>query len=387
MSRARVFAAACAAMFLFGVVLAILGALFGLPEMRLRLGINLAQQGDVFLALLFGVFVSTLIAGPVIDSFGSKLVLIVSAALVAVALASFIGADSYAFAICSATLLGFGGGGLNTASNALVADIYPENRGAMLNFVATFFGIGALLIPLVAATVTAFFSITNLLVMTATLATACAFAYTFTEFPPPRETVGFSFLGSLRVARMPGALLFAVILFCQSGNESSIGGWMSTYAWSLGATPRTATWILAGYWAALMFGRILAARALSVMTHATLVRLSAIGSAIGCATVIAASSTAMLAIGSVVTGLSFAAIYPTMLAMAADRYDRMAGAIFGFLFAAGLIGGMLFPFAVGHIAQRRDVRSGMIVPLAGAVAIAALGGKVRGAKENMRGRH
>ena len=57
--RAMLFAAACAGMFIFGVVLALLGTLFGLPAMRERLGVNLAQQGDLFLLLYAGVCFST----------------------------------------------------------------------------------------------------------------------------------------------------------------------------------------------------------------------------------------------------------------------------------------------------------------------------------------
>jgi fucose permease len=79
-----------------------------------------------------------------------------------------------------------------------------------------------------------------------------------------------------------------------------------------------------------------------------------------------------MAVGAAIVGLSFAAIYPTVLAMAADRYQRQAGTIFGLLFAVGLIGGMLFPWAIGHISQRFGVRYGMLLPLLGAVAISIL---------------
>src|SRR5262245_39011600 len=87
--RTRPFAAACSAMFLFGIVLAMLGTIFGLPTTRDRLHVDLAQQGDIFLALYLGVFLSTLLVGPVIDSFGNKVVLGTSALLVAAAFGFF----------------------------------------------------------------------------------------------------------------------------------------------------------------------------------------------------------------------------------------------------------------------------------------------------------
>ncbi len=359
-------------MFVFGIVLAILGALFGLPQMRERIHADLAQQGDIFLMLYFGIFVSTIIVGPIIDTFGNKIVLTVSAASVVAGLLGFSVAGSFLVAMLAAFVLGFGGGGLNTAANALVADLYSENRGAMLNLLGVFFGFGALFIPLLAASITGHLSIRQLLLIGASLAAICTLAYLLLPFPRTREPAGFSIFASLRAAKYPAVMLFAFLLLCQSGNESAIGGWTSTYVGSVGAPPRVATWILAAYWAGLMIGRVVSARVLARMRKERLVLISGIGSAIGTAVLIASPSLVTMTIGAVIVGLSFAAIYPTTLAIAADRYQRLAGTIFGLLFAVGLIGGMLFPWAIGHISEHYGVRAAMVLPLFGAIAIMGL---------------
>ena len=397
-------------MFLFGIVLAILGTIFGLPEMRARLHVDLARQGDIFLTLYLGVFVSTMLVGPVIDSYGNKVVLATSGLLATAALVLFSMAASFPAALAAAFLLGFGGGGLNTAANALVADLYRDQRGAMLNVVGVFFGFGALVVPLSAAIITGIFTIPQLLLGTAALAAACTAVYLLLRFPPPGartsgpqsadvrsddemvagrgrqatadqtsalremppEGDGFSLFASAKAARNPGVLLLATVLFFQSGNESAVGGWTSTYVGSIGAPARTATLILAGYWAALMSGRLAAASLLRRLSKPQLVFASGIGSAVGCAVLLASSSTPLLLAGAIVAGFSHAAIYPTTLAIAADRHQRVAGTIFGFLFAAGLIGGMIFPFGIGHISQSFGVRAAMVLPLAGAAAITLL---------------
>lgn len=368
--RRRLFWAACGGMFVFGIVLAVLGVLFGLPEMRDRVDSNLAQQGDIFLMLFFGVLISTLLTGPIFDNFGSKTVLATSAAIVTAALVWFSIARSFPAAAIAALALGFGGGGLNTAANALIADLYVEERGAMLNYLGIFFGVGALFIPLLAAVITNVLSISQLLIIGASLAFACALAYILLPFPPPRETAGFSIFASIAASRRhPGVMLFAILLFFQSGNESAIGGWTSTYVGETGASPQVATWVLAGYWAALMAGRLLSANLVNKVGKERLVLWSAIGSAAGAAILFMAPSLTALALGAIIIGLSFAAIYPTTLAMAADQYQRNAGTIFGLLFAVGLTGGMLFPWALGHISQAAGVRAGMVLPLIGAVMI------------------
>lgn len=370
--RRQLFWAACAGIFVFGIVLSILGVIFGLPEMRERLGVDLAQQGNVLLTLFFGVLLSTMISGPVIDSFGNKVVLTTSGLLVTASLGLLALAASYPAALLACFLLGFGGGGLNTSANALIADVYPENRGPMLNVLGTFFGVGALVVPLSVSMIAGLLSIPQLLFTMAGLAMLLTVAYSVMSFPPPRQTVGFSLLASVKAARFPGVLLFAAILFCQSGNESSIGGWTSTYAGSLGASPRSATLVLAGYWAALMLGRLAGAKMLERLSKPQLVLASGIGSIVGCGVLFASRSIGAIAVGAVIAGFSFAAVYPTMLAIAADRNERMAGTIFGFLFSVGLIGGMLFPWGVGQLSQNYSVRSGMTLPLFGAIVITIL---------------
>ena len=121
-----------------------------------------------------------------------------------------------------------------------------------------------------------------------------------------------------------------------------------------------------------MIGRIAGAKLLATIRKERLVFASGIGSAIGTAALVASPSLVMLAIGATIVGLSFAAIYPTTLAIAADRYQRLAGTIFGLLFATGLVGGMLFPFAVGHLSEHFGIRAAMLLPLLGAVAIIVL---------------
>jgi FHS family glucose/mannose:H+ symporter-like MFS transporter len=369
--RRPLFIAAAAGMFVFGITLALLGALFGLPAMRDRIHADLAQQGDIFLVLYLGIFVSTILVGPVIDSFGNKVVLILSALCVVAGLLGFSASASFVAAMAAAFVLGFGGGGLNTAANALVADLYPDDRGAMLNLLGVFFGVGALLVPLLAASITA-----QMLFIATALAVLCTIFYVVLSFPRPRESAGFSIFASIRAARYPGVMLFAFLLFCESGNESAIGGWTSTYVGSIGAAPRTATWILAAYWGGLMIGRVVGARLLATIRKERLVFASGVGSAIGTAVLIGAPSLVTMAIGAATIGLSFAAIYPTTLAIAADRYQRLAGTIFGLLFAVGLIGGMLFPFAIGHLSGHFGMRAAMLLPLFGAIVIVILAASI-----------
>ncbi|MGA8437697.1 MAG: MFS transporter [Candidatus Sulfotelmatobacter sp.] len=370
--RNVLFGGAATGIFVFGIVMAVLGTVFGLPEMRQRLQINLSQQGNVFLLLYVGILLATLVAGPVIDSIGNKVILVTSAALVASGMAGFAYARSFGGAAIPAVLLGLGGGGLNTSTNALVSDLYGEDRGPMLNVLGIFYGIGALGIPLLAAVIAGHFPIARQLLICAWLAVACALLFFGMQFPEASGNRSFSWREALQVARFPGVLVLGFLLFCESGNEASVGGWSSTYVAETGLGARTATLILAGYWAALMVGRLLVARMLKFVGKRQLVLGSGLGALVGAAILLTSRLEGMLVAGVLLLGFSYAGVFPTALAIAGDTYRKMTGTVFGLLFAIALVGGMSFPWAVGQISQRLGVRYGMVVPLAGAAGICVL---------------
>jgi fucose permease len=368
----------------FGTVLAILGTVFGLPATRARLQVNLAQQGTLFFMLYLGIFAASLVVGPLIDHLGYKLNLLVSSLVVALAMASLAGAHSFAAATAAAILLGLCGGGLNTSTNALVSDLYGEQRGPMLNLLGIFFGVGALFVPLSAASIEGHFTIPQLFLLCAGLAIACALRYAVISFPPAKTAQAFSLGELLGVAKYEGVPLLAFILFLESGNEACIAGWTSTYVDAAGYSPQIATLVLTAYWAALMLSRMLAARVLRRVEKSQLVVATALLSLGGCTILLSTRSLGLLLAGTALIGLSYGPIFPTTLAIAGDRYSRRAGTVFGLLFSIALIGGMMFPWIVGQVSQRVGVRAGMMVPGMGAIFIIGLSVRVMSRERNRK---
>jgi fucose permease len=370
--RGRLFASACAGMFCFGIVLALLGTLFGLPEMRQRLALDDVRQGTLLALLYAGLLISTPLVGPVIDALGHKIVLAVSSLMVTATFVGFMVAHSFPAAAAASLMLGLGGGGLNTSTNALTSDLYVDERGPRLNLLGMFFGVGALFIPLLTATISSRFTAAQIIAFAVVLAGACFLLYLALPFPAPREGHGFSLREALRVARYPGVLLFAAVLFFESGNEAVIGGWTSTYIGSLGATPQAATWILSGYWAGLMLGRLAAIPVLRHVGKFQLIFSCAVSAFLGYALLATTGSLALIAAGVLIVGLAYSAIYPTALAMVGDRYARFAGSVFSLLFTLALCGGIVFPWSVGRVSHATGIRAAMLVPVAGSAFLCAL---------------
>lgn len=379
MSRRRLFAAACAGLFLFGATIALLGTLFGLPEMRERLGIDLAQQGELFSVLFVGMLVATAVAGPMIDRFGHQAILTVSSLLAAIGLTGLSLAGSFHLAAWSIVVLGLGCGGLNTATNAVVSELYPEDRGRMMNRLGMFFGAGALFVPVVKFLVFGLLSIGGLIGVMVALASACTFVYGMVRFPPASEPAGVPLADLLKAAAYPGVMVFALLLLVETGNESTLNGWITTYIGYMGWPARAATAILAVYWIAAIAGRALFAELTLTIEKKWIVAGCGVGMMGGCALLMASQSIAWLTVASLVTSVAVSGVFPTTLAMVGDRYQRHAGTVFGLVFTVSGLGGMISPAILGHLSRAYNVRVGMIVPLVGAGLVAAIAASIKAA--------
>src|SRR5512139_1241106 len=140
-----VFAAACLGMTLFGIVFLSLGSVNNMLAERFRLDDN--AIGTLTALLPFGILAGSLIFGPIVDRFGYKWMLIICSLLVMAGLEGMAFASTKGLIQFFVFLIGFGGGVLNGATNALVADVSESERGAKLSLLGVFFGLGALGMP------------------------------------------------------------------------------------------------------------------------------------------------------------------------------------------------------------------------------------------------
>ncbi len=352
---------ASAGMFVFGIVMATLGAI--LPSLFDKIGFGEGAAGNLFLTMNFAMLVTTLFFGPLVDRFGFKVLLAVSAVLVAGSFALLAYAPTYGAVLGAAVVLGLGGGSLNGGTNALASDIYSdERRGSALNVLGIFFGFGALTIPFLTGFLLAHLGLRKILFAAVALSLVPFLLYIAIRFPRAKQAQGFPIKEAARVVRSPLVWLCGFLLFFESGNEFLVGGWISTHLQrTFGVVPATAAFVLAGYWAAVMAGRLLSARLVRRVPKATLIGSSA-ALALAAAVILALSpSGALAAAGAVLIGLGFAAIYPTTLAIVGESFAALSGTAFSLVIAVGLVGGMLAPWLAGQIAQASSLRHGLLL--------------------------
>ena len=211
-----VFVAACAGMAFFGVTMLSLAPILG--KLNLVVG-----EGALSLpsTMSIGIILGTVIFGPVVDRFGYKWLLIISSVLALAGIQGLARFTQLPMLHGSMFCLGLGGGILNGLTNALVSDIYDDDkRGGRLGVLGAFYCIGALLWTLLNYFVPDYSVPLN--AVSVVMALFILF-FCFIAFPKAKPSGSVSLSKSLGLLKFPALLLFAVVLFFESGFEGCSG--------------------------------------------------------------------------------------------------------------------------------------------------------------------
>jgi MFS transporter, FHS family, glucose/mannose:H+ symporter len=365
---------ACAGMFGFGIVMALLGAI--LPLLAERSHFDLGQAGELFLAMNAAMLVTTLGIGPLLDRFGHKVPLIIAPLWAIAALSILSTAARFPAVVMAVIFLGIAGGALNQAANTLIADLYQDvhKKTAALNVLGVFFGFGALFIPFTVGSLLRTLGLAQILYIAMGLSLLPTFLSIPLAFPPPHQPEGVSPAEVRKLLRQPLLLAFSLLLFFESGNEFILGGYLTTYlTHNLGATVSTASYLLAVYWSALMVGRIILSRAALRRTGGELILAGAAAVVVTMSLFLASHSILLATVFVFLTGFSTAAIFPTALGLAGAGYAAYSGTVFSILVGTALVGGATLPWAVGKIGAAWNLGTALLLVVFDGLAILALG--------------
>jgi fucose permease len=307
--------------FVFGIVMALLGAVMPVVSERLALGLD--DVGTLFLVTNGGMLVASLLAGPAADRVGMKAPLAVGAMLVAVALVGISRAAGLSSLFPAVACLGAGGGALNATTNTLVADLHddPAAKGSALNLLGVFFGFGALILPFSLGALLSTVGLAGLLLAAASLCVVTAAVALALRFPPPKQAHGLPAARMRAFVRMPIVWAFAFLLFFESGNEFVLGGYFATFLTRELTVPVSrASYLLAGYWGAMMVSRFMLSRALLHVGAHWAVLGGALLAATGAILVAVAHTMPLAMAGILLTGFALAGIFPTVLGVAGAAF-------------------------------------------------------------------
>ena len=372
--RARVPIVLAYAMFvLIGVKAGSTGVL--LPEQIADYGVDKATIGIMFFTGSAGFVVAGTAAGPLIHRFGTRFTLLVGGCALVVGTVYMASRPPFVAFVLVQVLTGFGGGVAESVLNAHLAGL--PNATTLLNRLHAFFGVGALIGPLLATWVLGFTSwtVVMLLIGAAAVPLVAGFVLTYPQRAPApveqaAEPGSRSLLGA--VLRERGVLLGAVLLSVYVGLEIGVGNWAISYlVEDRGHSELLAGYTVSGYWLGLTLGRFLISPAATRAGLSTVGMMHACMAGVAVATVLAwvVPGAAAASAGLALLGFCLGPIFPTTMAVAPDvTTARLVPTAIGVMNAGSVAGGSALPWLAGAVAQGVGVWT--LLPFALVLAVA-----------------
>jgi len=339
-----------------GMATVLLGPI--LPILSARWSLGDLQAGSLFAVQFAG---STL--GAVLASHFRRGCLIFGYASVAAGLAA-LALDRQWLALPAFALVGVGLGSATTATNLLFGLERPEDRGTLLTRVNLFWGVGAVSCPpfIASAVGPGAYRIVllGLSICAAGVFVALASVVGKRKSAEPGEVGLPEGGGRMSVAVF---LLFSLLLFLYVGGETSISGWIASYAHRCaGLNPEKSSLFVSIFWLSIVIGRLITPYVSRLASEFTVLLSGVVAASIGVATLLV-SQTMLISLASVVlAGLGCAPIFPLTVARLLARIGHSRHA--GWIFAICGSGGAVLPWLTGfYSAYEGSLQMAFIVPL------------------------
>jgi MFS transporter, FHS family, glucose/mannose:H+ symporter len=365
-------AAALPGFLLSGFLFALLGAL--LPAWGYHLDPEYSHAGQYFLCLAAGVVLSGLLMRRICPYVGTLLTAACCLAWLAMIYLALVGPPvPAAFRLAGWVAVGFAGGLLNTGLFETIRAAYQTNSASTINMGGVFFGLGCLASALLLAGTFYLYTVPTILLLVGLIPGFFAIYYrqryrfsTEVVSQPPAKDVFRDFL-------TPGAVMFSLLLFFQSGNEWALAGWLPLFLIRrLGLSPEGALWILAIYWLALLIGRVVSVYLLTRIRHSRLLLASAGSALFGCLLLMLTTNRLGATVGVLFCGAGFAVIYPLVVEKIGGRFPYYHPGIFNSIFSIAIVGGLLAPWLIGMLADSLGAWVVMGLPVLGTLMVVIL---------------
>jgi MFS transporter, FHS family, glucose/mannose:H+ symporter len=354
-----------------GILTTILGPM--LPILIARWSLNDTQAGNLFLVQFLASVVGVQLSGVLLSRLGFRPAFIFGLLLMACGTVTLYTSSSLV-GLASVAAYGLGLGLIIPTDNLLVAEISegsdPSARSAAVSLLNVFWGVGAVLCSLLVAWSAAHHLLNAFLYSVAAFLIILAFAMRNLPFPAA-ETSSAAQVRWSQLLRNPVIWLFATVFFLYPGAETAVGGWIGSYVSRLSARgAELASVMPAFYWSALTVGRAAGTAFLRHFSERFVLRAVSATGAAGIGLMLWAPSLIGVIAGALVTGLSYATLYPITVARFSHRFGVAARSIGAIMFSLASLGPAILPWMVGVVSQRTNsLRAGLLLPLGATVIL------------------
>jgi MFS transporter, FHS family, glucose/mannose:H+ symporter len=358
-----------AAFVVAGLVTTLLGPI--LPLLISRWSLSDEQAGLFFTVQFTSNMAGLASLSALLPWRGYKAALVPGYAAIALGLAG-LNASTQVGGLVATAIFGYGLGLVLASSNLWVAEAAESRRVAALSILNFAWGIGAVACAPLVLLAQEHGAVKSFLygVAAAALCGALVLITMNLGLPARKEEPAESVQpssGTMAVVAL-GALFFLYV-----GVENSVAGWAAALAKRMAAGAGN-LWPLAPmfFWTGLLAGRAFVPVNPLRRRERVLVTAGLITGLAGSALLLGTASFRGVAVGCVIAGLGFAAVYPVLVAWMAKQFGPRARRTGNILFALAALGGATMPWLVGFFSTREgDLRAGLLVPVAACLLMLA----------------
>jgi MFS transporter, FHS family, Na+ dependent glucose transporter 1 len=321
-----------------------------LPGLAALTGTELGSISILFMTRSTGYMLGSLLGGRFFDRLPGHQVM--AAALVIMGLGMITAPTLpilWALALALMTV-GIAEGAVDVGGNTLIVWVHRAKVGPYMNALHFCFGLGAFISPIVVAQAIVYtggirwaYWLLALYVVPITLVLLRLASPTSLEV---RRSDG----SRSGTSNPPLVALIAVFMFLYVGAEVAMGGWLYTYALTLGLAGETsAAYLTSVFWGALTLGRLAAIPVAARFRPRVILWADLIGCLASAVLMIALPTQAWaLWAGAFGMGLSMASIFPTVIIWA-ERRMTMRGSVASWFLVGASLGAMFLPWFIGQL--------------------------------------
>jgi fucose permease len=319
------------------------------------------QLGRVGAVTFTGLVGGILVTGPLADRWGARIFAVGGNVLIALGLLALRWTTDYPVLLGAAFVGGVGAGILDMILSPIVSSlIRGESQTAALNVLHSFYCIGAIMTILAGALALLFnLSWRNLALVLFPMPIVVGIALCLLPMPSLIEA-GRTRIRTRALVSQRFFLLTMITIFLGGATELGMAYWLPAYAEkSLGYAPWTAALAFLGFSVAMTAGRLGIMLLPKTVGAIPLMLVCCLASTVLFPIASFAPNPGLAVAACILVGLTGSCLWPTTLAVAADRYPEGGATMFALLGALGNFGGIFMPWLVGVVADHSGLRWGL----------------------------
>jgi MFS transporter, FHS family, glucose/mannose:H+ symporter len=364
--------AANAAFVPIGIVTVLLSPL--LPMLSEKWSLNYTQAGELFTAQFLSSTVAVLLSGALIARFGFRFAMKAGLIVIGVSVAALLSGSRLVGMTCIAGY-GIGLGLAVPAANLVVAEVNPRRRSAALNLLNFSWSTGAVACPFLVAAAAKAHHVPLFLLFVAAFSLLVAIGIAaMPSVVEPAVSEAAEKVDSAADWKHPSFPILAALFFIYVGTETSFGGWVASYAKSLGSMSATVSVMTPSFfYSALMLGRWLAPLLLRKIEEIRVAQGCLLLACAGMAGLVGSHAELAVIASAAVAGLGLSAVYPITISLLSREFGPAASRVGSLMFTCANLGGAFFPWLVGASSkQLGTLKVGLAVPLIGGALMVLL---------------